>query len=126
MTIMMVMAHHTVRYSSKSHRFDAKAALSTSINTHRQMRPLSNAAAALGRSRRPRPLSSAAPPFLLPARRLLASSSSSSAADGKEETHEDTDTNETAHFNVVAAEARSDPSRRFRVSTDGEKRQKGA
>lgn len=35
-------------------------------------------------------------------------------------------TNETAHFNVVAAEARGDPSRRFTVSTDGQRRQKGA
>lgn len=68
--------------------------------------------------------------MLLPSRRLLASSSSAGGDNNddkpqEEEKHEDTNTNETAHFSVVAAEARSDPARRFRVSTDGKRRQKG-
>ena len=104
--------------------------------------------------RRPRPSSLSAPyqqdqgqerrlspsPQLLLPRRLASgtpgsSGSSSGSGNGnsgdkadeeQKEEKEGSNPNETAHFNVVAAEARGDPSRRFTVSTDGQRRQKGA
>jgi hypothetical protein len=45
---------------------------------------------------------------------------------GKTDEEKEQEKNEMAHFNVVAAEARGDPKRRFTISTDGERRQKGA
>lgn len=85
-----------------------------------------------GIGRRPRPASFDArqqPP--LPQRRALSAAAAGDGNKKKDDGGGDDEetggapTNETAHFNVVAAEARADPSRRFTVSTDGERRQKG-
>jgi hypothetical protein len=71
------------------------------------------------------------PPLLhlqLP-RRLASTTPGSSSGGGDNKADEEEDEskrNETAHFNVVAAEARGDPNRRFTINTDGQRRQKGA
>lgn len=80
-----------------------------------------------GIGRRPRPASFDACQQQQQRRALSATTGGGKDKDEGEDDGKTTEapTNETAHFNVVAAEARGDPSRRFTVSTDGQRRQKG-